>query len=186
VAATLVLGASSCGGGDDQAAETTTTTAQARSTPPSTTQPSTTTTEPATPEEEVEAAFLDAMAVFYDVSRSPDPDDERPAETRTEPILSRVRDVLADAREDDLFVRYPDDRPPVPEILALEVDGEEATITVCIIDDAQQVRRSDERVIDDDVVTRFQETEMERVDGTWKIADGQSKGEWRDGGGCDR
>ncbi len=185
VAATLVLGASSCGGGDDQAAETTTTT-QAPTTALSTTQPATTTTEPLTPEEEVEAAYLAAMAVFYDVSRSPDPDDERLPETMIEPNLTVIRDVMATAQQDGIYVRYPDDQPPAPEILTLEVDGDVAALTVCVIDDAQQVRRSDDRVVDDDVISRFIEVSMEKVDDSWKISDSLISGRWQDGAGCDR
>ncbi|CAN5895553.1 hypothetical protein BH23ACT2_BH23ACT2_09200 [soil metagenome] len=191
VAATLVLVASACGGSDDDPAADGTT-----STPPGTTSTTSTTeateateattTEPPTPEEEVEAAYLEAMAVFFDVSRSPDPDDERLAETNVEPNLTAIRGVMTDAQEDGIYVRYPDDQPPVPEILTIQVDEDVADLTVCLVADGQQVRASDERVVDDEFVSRFIEVSMRQVNDSWKIGESLITGQWQDGKGCER
>lgn len=146
----------------------------------------TTTTKPPSPEAEVEQAYLKATATFYEISKDPDPEDLRLTETRMDPNLAAVQDVLSKAAEASIVARFTDGEAPVPEVSDIKIEGSKATLTSCLVDDGQQVRTTDNAVVDDDVVSRLASVEMQMGQGRWLVQSQSNLNVWADGGGCAR
>jgi len=191
VAATVLTTACS---GDDasqpptatQPATTTTTTGGAADTTTTTTEPTTTTAAP-TPEEEVKTAYLEASASYFNAARTANPDDPQLAETRAGPSLARAQELLAGFRTAGVTAVYVDDQPPIPTIEAVEIVGpDKAFVSVCLVDNGRQVRKSDGVVVDDSVLSRLDKGEMRRIDGAWRLFELEGLQRWKDGQGCDR
>lgn len=182
--AALLLAACGSDDGDDASPDTTdpvTETTEA----PTTTGP-TTTTGPRSPEEEVEEAYWKAERVLDDLLQDPDPDDPRLAETRADPILGHIAANLQDLKDENLAVRLAGGEPPPRQVVSIEVSGDQATITVCQIDNTIAVDTNTGEVVDDGVLSALISVSMIHADGGWKISDTASTAEWSDGQGCDR
>ncbi len=160
---------------------------------PATTKPtaSTTTSPPAkTPakgqEEEVKAAYLKAYAVYFEVAKSPNPDDKRLAMTRAGPSLARVEDLLRGFRESRVHVKYPDGKPPTPTVLAVDAASGTSTLRACLVDDGVQVRNDGGAVVDDTPVSRLSEAKLRLSAGSWIVYTERGIQQWLDSEGCDR
>lgn len=181
----LVLTIAACSGddADDPPPATTTTAIAATTEPPA---PTTTTSEPQSVEDEVEAAYLRAQAVYHENSLDPDPEDPVLAETRTGSNLDHIRTVLQHSVDSGIVIRFANDDPPTVEVLSVTVVGEEADLVACLYDNQQQVRLSDGAIIDDSVMSIKQGVTMRRDGGLWKVDGVRSIARWPDLGGCDR
>lgn len=134
---------------------------------------------------EIEAAYLQAARVMDQAFAASDPDHPGLALTRAEPSLSSTRAYLSTRRRDGLVLRYPQGIPPKQIVEDVEVRGpEQATVTVCVIDNAQLVSASSGEVQDDDIVSRLMTVEMTQTDATWKITSVDEIDQAEGAGGC--
>lgn len=182
MALALLAGAAACSSDED--ADPPTTTTAASTNPVATDAPTTTTTEPMSEEDEVAEAFLRAEAVFYEIAVNPDPGDPRLAEIYEEPNLSYVKEIFETSRLEGTVVEYSE--APRSKILNIQVNGADATVESCLVDDSQQVRESDGRVVNDDVSTRRSKATFIKVGDDWLAQSGETLQSWSDGRGCDR
>ena len=179
VGALLLVGACSDDDTDGAAppAESTTTTRR-----PTTT---TTTTDPAeTLEAEVTAAYEASSQAFIDAAAVPDPEFPAFLATHVGPMLEQRRDVLVGLQADGRVIRYPPDSQYRIEVEDIEIDGDVARLEVCVVDDGERVVVSTGEVVAGGVGTVQARAAMQRVDGTWKLAERTQEAEWEGIAGC--
>lgn len=174
------LAAASCSdddtGGSTNAAEST-----------STTRRTTTTIDPTeAARTEVEAAYTASSRAFIDAAAIPDPDFPALAATHTGPMHEQRRNVLRALRADGRIIRYPPNSQYRVEIDAdtLQVDGDVARFEVCGVDDGERVIKATGEVVAGGVVTVHARVAMQRVDGSWRLAERQQLAEWEGVAGC--
>lgn len=188
-ACALVLLGAACGGDDGGAAPT------ATPTPTSTTSSTTSTTTAATtttldPQAALEAEILDAydhaIEVFIDVAAEPNPDDPRLAATHVGPMLENRQLDMAALRDAGQAVRYADDTIYNVELIdgTMQVDGDIATFELCGTDDGQTVVVATGQIVAGGVGTTQMRVAMQRVDGTWRLAERVFDQQWAGVTGC--
>jgi len=203
----LVLGLAllaGCGGSDEPspaAGPATSTTADTTSTtidPTSTTQaPSTassTPTPPATvpttaapdPEAEVKAAYLQIMDAYFSRLQHPDPADPEIAANHTGASLEAVKRRTAALQQQGAVDRFTANGPPIPKITQVEVRGDGATVTSCIINDVIVVRAKDDYVLNGNIESQEYESTLAEIGGRWKLSTSALVRKWADEKGCDR
>lgn len=151
-----------------------------------TTTASTTTTAvstPEDPEDEVRAAYLEAMRAYFEMVRDPDPADPRIERWFTGASRLRVTQVMTDLAAGGVHVVY--DERPTPTIEAVSVDGDRATVRVCLIDRSVQVD-SDGRVVDDTNISELNQARLTRSNHRWTVTTQRGIDAWPDDAGCSR
>ncbi len=181
VAATAVLAACASDPAPPPTAEAPTTPSTAVTT---TTEPATTTTAPPTPEQEVEAAVTEAESQFWLALQRPSTGADHLAEWFSGEALKGVSEAVQSLEREGL-ASDGDGPQPTLTVSSVEVTGERATATVCIVD--PQVIRSttDGSISNDDVRSRKYEFTVE-LSTQWKISQMVVLDDWADIGGCDR
>lgn len=155
----------------------------------------TTTTEQATettasqdtvPEEEVADAYLAAGEAFVRAGGEPDPDYPL-EETHTGPMLEQARTIIEGLAADRLRFSYPPNSQADETVTSVEFRGDDvAILRVCTVDDGRRVRQDTGEVVVGGLSTVWADVAMERVDGTWKLAE-RRETRRRDGvAACDR
>ena len=183
LALVLLAGASACSSDDTADPPDTTVAAPPKST---TTIAPTTTTEPKSEEDEVAEAYLEAQDVYFRALVQPAGSNDQLREFFEEPYLSDVRGVLRQLERAGLVATYPNEGPPVPAVRDVSVDGSEAVVEVCIVNDGQQTRADDGSVVNDAVVSQVFSAQLIRRDKAWLVKGGNLVESWPDGKGCDR
>lgn len=154
---------------------------------PTTADPTTTTTTPPTPEEEVEAAYLDITKTYFRRLENPDPADPSIARNHTgdsKRIIEAELDQLSMAGQ---IGRFPTGAAPKPSIISVELTGaDEAVLQLCLVDDTQIVETVGQKVVNDDVSSRLVKTSLVRQHARWKVESLYLLKRWEDGNGCDR
>ncbi len=157
----LAIPACSRDKGPDPAAVSSTTTA-----PPTTA----TTARPITPEEEVEAAYLDIMERYFRRLGLHAYDPEEPAGFHVGESLSQVKREIARYRELGQEVRFGPDGAPVPVVSHILVNGSTATLTSCIVDDTQLVLAKSGDVLNDAIATKTFDVTMKLAADHWLLS----------------
>jgi hypothetical protein len=153
--------------GDDGEAETGASTTTA---PDLTTTSPPTTAEP-TPEEQVEAAYLEFVEVVYRlVATSPDPDDAELARLATDPVLGDIRDSLATmAAENHIIERGPRSSHRVMSVAVSAPDT--ATLSDCSVGNDTTIDQDGGSVVSNGLETRVLEVTVLLLDGTWTVSE---------------
>lgn len=161
------------------------------STTSSTSAPTTSTTSTSTTEqvEDEEALILDRYLEFWDVrfeanSEPVDPDDPRLADLATDAQLTNVLEETQRRADQGLALRYPTNSVTERRPVVASIDGTEAIIQDCSINDTIVYRISDGEVIDDSTVTRSVSATMRNVDGVWKLSSTSEIQKWEGVAGC--
>lgn len=177
----LLLFAASCSG-DDDAAGTATRGDSTRATQ----RPSTTTILDATEatNAEVRAAYEASSRAFIEAAAIPDPNFPALAATHTGPMLDQRRGVLAALKADGRVVRYPTPSRYRIDVESVEIEGDVATLEVCIVDDGETVVAATGEVVAGGLGTVQARAAMQRVDGTWRLAERRQEAEWEGITGC--
>ena len=167
--ATLALAAAACGGGDDEPDE-----GSLRSTTTTAPSDTTTTTPPTTvltPEEEVEAVYLEFVdTVMRLLTTAPDPDDPHLARLATEPVLGTMRDNLTTMQaENHIVQRGPRTSQRVMSVTMQDTDR--AVVRVCSVGNDTRIDQDDGTVIDRGLTTRVLEATVVLLDGRWAVSD---------------
>jgi hypothetical protein len=149
---------------------TTTTTTDASSTTANA--PSSTTSAAVSSEEaDARTAYEAASRAFIDAAAIPDPDFPALATTHTGPMLEQRRKTLLGLKAEGRVIRYP---TPSQYRIAIEkavVDGDVARLSVCVVDDGERIDAKSGEVIASGVGTVRWNAAMQRIDGSWRLAE---------------
>jgi hypothetical protein len=153
--------------GDDEGEETGGSTTTASHDASTTTPPAT----DLTPEEQVEATYLEFVDVVTRLlTTDPDPDDLDLVRLAADPALGRLRDSLTTMRAENQIV----ERGPrtSQRVMSVMLDGsDEAIVKVCSVGNDTTIDRDDGRVLDKGLTTRVLEALLVLADGQWVVRD---------------
>lgn len=183
VVVVLLLAGCGDGGTEDPGPRAHVTTSTTQAAAPSSTASDVSTSTPSTPEEQVKAAYLRITKEYFTLIQQPDPTASVIDSNYVGAALKSVRDENSRYALNEWTVRFPKE-PPVPEILGVQVDGGEATISTCIVDDSQLVRASDGAIVDNDVVSKLFDATLRLVNGRWLLESQERIQSWPDAAGC--
>ena len=182
----VVLPLAACGGDDDPSAGPTADDTVVSTT--STTDPdpttSTATADP-TPEQEVEAAYLEAFAAYFRAGTQPTEPHDLDAHFAGAALTAVEQNVSRLANE-GLRSDFPDGFPVI-DVQSAVLSGESsALLTGCVVDKGRKVVIADGSFVDEEPTSREVEAQLSLVDGLWWIVGHQTITEWPDDAGCER
>lgn len=190
--AVVVLAAAACSGdGESSSPGSSTSNTPTSSTSTTTSEPTSTTAtkDTTSPIADEEAVILERYLEFWDVrfeanSDPVDPADPRLADLATDAQLNNVLEETQRRADQGLALRNPTDSVTERRAVVVSVDGSEATIQDCSINDTIVYRVSDGEVVDDSTVTRSVSATMRKVDGVWKLSSTSEIQKWEGVAGC--
>jgi hypothetical protein len=196
----VLLLVASCGGDDDSDAspepETsttearTTTTSRASSTT-STTRNSSTTTNAGNPGSSGEQEIIDRYVAFWDArfaanSGTPNPNDPALAEYATGAQLTAVVAETQENLDEGLAFRARPDPADFRQVTVVSVEGDQAVVQECFVDDGLVIERATGDVVNDTIATHSVRGELARVDGEWRVSSTRLVQRWEGVNGCAR
>lgn len=187
-----VLAATACSGdGDSSSPSSSTSSTSTTSTSTTTSEPTSTTatTDTTSSTGDEEAVILERYLEFWDVrfeanSEPVDPADPRLADLATDAQLTNVLEETQRRADQGLALRNPPNSVTERRPVVVSVNGAEATIQDCSINDTIVYRVSDGEIIDDSTVTRSVSANMRKVDGAWKLSSTSEIQKWEGVAGC--
>lgn len=180
----VLVGATACSH-DDEPDSPSATLATAPDTTNSTTAATTTTTTIEDVEAQVEAAYHDSFAAYYDAVMRPDAPN-RLTETMTGKSLERATEYLDTLIKDRQESSIGDAGPPTAEIMSVEILGDSAEVRACEVDATILVQGPDRVIVNDAAVSSLVDAEMVLRNGVWLLSDVAVDDTWPDINGCDR
>ena len=179
-----------CSDGDDGAipsASTTTTTRASSSTTTSSTagDVSSTTVAGTSVEQEVQARYLAFWDARFAANQAP-PNPDFPALAELA-VGDQLEKVVAETRrnlDEGLALRARENSSAKRTVSVVSVDGDEATVQECVVDDGIVYRFRTGEVVDEKVATHSVQGTMRRVDGAWKLAAARLVQRWEGVAGC--
>lgn len=177
----LSLSSQGCGGDDDASSSTTTRPSEPTTT---TTDTSSTSTSASPDTAAVSSAYESASRAFIDAAAIPDPDFPAIAATHTGPMLEQRRETLRALQLDHRIIRYPQPSEYRIDVEDVTVDGEVARLTVCVVDDGERVNVDTGEVIASGTGTVRWTAAMQRVEGSWRLAERREEARWDGVAGC--
>jgi hypothetical protein len=183
----VALGASLLTGcGDDDGTDESSQTTEAPST--------TVTTDPeANPEDAEREAVIAAYEAADEAAgvalAPPTPDPEHPdlLATHTGPMLEQRQTVARGLAADGRAIRLPENSRYRVEVESVEFDPDDpdvAFVTTCAVDDGERFVVETGEVIAEGLYTIAFTEAMQRVDGTWKLAERREENRWEGEAGC--
>lgn len=145
---------------------------------------------PATDPGDAEAAvvldrYLQFWEARFEANTEPvNPDDPRLAELAAEAQLTNVTDETKRRSADGLALRRPDNSVTERRPTVVAINGDEATIQDCAVNDDVVYRVATGEVVDDSVVTRSVSATMRRIGGEWKVVSSREVQKWEGVAGC--
>jgi hypothetical protein len=196
----VVLLVSSCGGDDDSDAspgqETTSTTADRTTTTrpdstTSTTGDSPTTTSTGTAASSAEQEIIDRYIAFWDArfaanSGTPNPNDPALAEYATGEQLTAVMAETQENLDEGLAFRPRENPANFRQVTVVSVDGDQAVVQECFVDDGLVIERATGGVVNDTIATHSVRGELARVEGEWRVSSTRLVQRWEGVKGCAR
>ncbi len=178
-AALAVLAACS-GDGDGAAAPITSTTA-----PPSPVLSSTTTMAADPEASEIVDRYRQFWQARFAANQAP-PNPEAPA-LRDLAVGQQLDQVVKETRgnlRDSLALRRPEDKPARSSVRLVNVEGDQATVQECVVDDDVVYRYTTGEVVNAAVSTNSVEGTMRRIGGVWKLEAARLLQRWEGVAGC--
>ncbi|HUP86813.1 MAG TPA: hypothetical protein VM143_14240 [Acidimicrobiales bacterium] len=146
---------------------------------------STSTSMPSPPDEAgVRAGYEAASRAFIDAAANPDPDSAAVASTHTGLMLDQRRATLRGLRAERKAIRYPTPSQYRIEIEEVSIEGDVARLTACVVDDGATVDAASGTTLAGAVVTTKVLAAMQRVEGSWRLAERVKTDEWDGVAGC--
>lgn len=170
---------------DDTVAKRTSTTTTSSTT--TTTEDATTTTTTApkpTPKEEVEAAYLAISAEYFKRLTAPDPSDSSISRNHVGESRASVEKELSSLDRAGQVGEFAAQGAPKPRLVSTAVEGSEAAVRFCLIDDTRIIERSSKTVINDKVSSRLGRAVLTKTAGHWQLERQDLLRRWEDGKGC--
>lgn len=133
---------------------------------------------------EVTSAYESASRAFIDAAAIPDPNSAAVAASHTGPMLEQTRKILRALQADGRFIRYPANSQYRIDVENVDLSGDVARMSVCVVDDGERVDRASGNVIASGVVTVRWTAAMQRVDGSWRLAERREEARWDGVAGC--
>lgn len=129
--------------------------------------------------------YLEFWQVRFEANSDPvTPDDPRLAAFATDAQLENVLAETQRRADDGLALRNPNDTITERRPTIVSIDGDEATIQDCSINDTIVYRVATGEVVDGSAVTRSVSATMRKVDGVWKLASTSEIQKWEGVAGC--
>jgi hypothetical protein len=168
----LAVGPASCGNDDDSSDD-----------PPPTSTTAPTPESESEVEVEVESAYSDYRDMVKRLLESPDPDDSELAERAGGENLAFLIDRLTELESSGRALRF----GPMHrfDLLAVSIDGPEAVVRDCTIDDAQTIEVASGAVVSEGTTTEFLEAMLELSSGQWRVMSIDRLGHWNGAGPCE-
>lgn len=171
----VLLAVGACGGDDEPDEDPPDTTAATPTTSPATTAPS--------PEAEVEEAYLAYWEMAARLSAAPNPDDPEIAERAVDPVLGVITDSLSTLRAQGQEVHLGDQY--ARDVTSVVVNGDEAVVRDCTIDDGERRDGSSQEVIDRYLNTVLLEATLVSVEGRWLVREIDQLNSWDGAVACE-
>lgn len=185
VVVVLLLAGCGDGGTEDPGPRAHVTTSTTQAAAPSSTASDVSTSTPSTPEEQVKAAYVDAMVTYYQRLVSPDPNDPRLREVFAGALLEhavqRNTTMLAAGEQ----MKFTERGVPTPTDITIDaINGDSATVTACLVNDAIRYRASDGAVVDNAVVSVRYQADLQLSANGWRVIDQRVMMKAPSGAGC--
>lgn len=147
---------------------------------------STPATEPGDPEAGVVLdRYLQFWEARFEANNDPvNPDDPRLTALAADAQLMNVTDETKRRAADGLALRRADKSLTERRPTIVSINGDEATIQDCAVNDDVLYRVATGEVVDDSVVTRSVSATMRRIGGEWKLVSSREVQKWEGVSGC--
>lgn len=182
VAAALVFGVTSCSNDDDDDPKGPTATV---GTSPPTSKPTTSTTTIEDVEAEVEAAYLESFAAYYEAVRAPGREHDL-HRTLSGESLQLANDFLDRLIRDKQIAEFSSIGPPRASVVDVEVEGDTALVDACEVDDSRILQLPDRTPVDEDQVSSLVKVRLQRSTDGWRVDHIEVTQRWEDRDGCRR
>lgn len=136
-------------------------------------------------EDEIAARYRAFWEARFEANQAP-PNPDHPG-LREYATGAQLENVIAETtrnRDQGLAFRRAEDSVGTTRVRIGEVQGDEATVRECVVDDGVVYRIATGEVVDDAVSTQNVRATMRRVEGKWKLAAAQLLQEWEGVAGC--
>lgn len=114
----------------------------------------------------------------------PNPDDPLLAQTMVDPMLGQTVKLAGEWRGFGQAAKAPPDSISRITLISAEVNGDQATIEACSVDDGIIYEPATGRVLNDKVTTARDQATLTQVDGTWKLESREQLEKWEGVAGC--
>lgn len=183
----VVLGACS-GSGEGPTTSDTTATAPVTPTTADRTTTSTEATTTTAPANEAEQAVLDAYKGYFDaiLAANDPPDQFHPAlrQYATGEAFQSVFEAAQGNRLAGRALRLPESSRTEHRAEIVSIEGEQATVRDCAIDDVLVVNIGTGEVVNDEVATQLRTATLVREEGSWKVSFTKLEQRWEGIAGC--
>lgn len=138
-------------------------------------------------EEQIIAAYVgfwDTRNAILSAETPPDPNDPRWPQFATGERLTTAAEEAQRFRDEDLRLVASPAPANFQRVVVVSINGDQAQVHECFVDDAVTVNRSSGTVLNDDVVTLNTSGTVLRVEGVWKVAATDVVQRWEGVAGC--
>lgn len=122
-------------------------------------------------------AYSAHLASYREAALTSDSMSEALSATTTGELLTTIRRTLVLRSDDGVASRPASPSIAKVEVVDVSIDGVEAHLRLCAVDDAVVFRVSDGSILDDDVSTSRTAVHVVEEDGVWKVAAAERIGE---------
>jgi hypothetical protein len=168
--AIVALLLTACSGSDSRATPTSTD-PEVTSAPP--------TTSPSTPEGEVLAAYQEFWQVWLRANNPPNPNYPDLAKVATGLELGTVRTAIQKSVDEGTFTTLPTGSHYRHQAEVKQINGNEASVQDCAIDDSQIIQTVSGAIVNGDVVTQLLVSSVVRSNAVWQVTNVQEQAKWR-------
>ena len=114
----------------------------------------------------------------------PNPDDPLLAQTMVDPMLSQAVKLAGEWRGFGQAGRNPAGSVRRITFISADVDGDQATVETCSVDDGIIYEPATGTVLNDEITTARDRATLTFVEGTWKLASREQLEKWEGVAGC--
>lgn len=139
---------------------------------------------PPTSDEQIAAAYLEALEAEDAAAEVSDPQYPSLATTHLDPLLADLQERMRGRLALGQFTRQPAGSPSGSKVEAVVVSGESAEVTECRVDAGEVYEKATGRVLNDKVVTQRRIATLQLDGEVWKISNRTNEVEWEGVAGC--
>ena len=102
-----------------------------------------------------------------------------------DPALAASRDLVNTWAGFDQALRYPTGSVRSVDVLSVDISGDVATVTACVVDDGVVIDATTGDVVNDEVATVLEAARLHRIDRGWRLAERVQLERWEGAVPCD-